>query len=133
MAKKSYTRFEKAWALAEAAGRRAAEASVPTPMIVSEADGLSDRPVEGGKSWFVSEGVCGFAWLTVRPGTSSFARWLKKVGLARKAYTGGVQYWIGAYNQSMTRKSAHASAMAKVLQEELPEYAEGIYPGSRMD
>lgn len=132
MAKK-YRKFKSAWAKAQAAGRLAAEASVPTPMVVSEADGLSDRPKPGGKSWYVSEGVCGFAWIVVKPGTSSLARWLKKEGLASKHYYGGVSHWISGYGQSMTRKEAHARAMVEVLREELPEYADGIYSGSRMD
>jgi hypothetical protein len=58
------------------------------------------------------DGVCGFAWVVVKPATSSFAKWLKKTGWADKAYGGGLSIWIGGYNQSMTRKEAHAAAMA---------------------
>lgn len=111
------------------AGAAAAAASVPTPMVVSEhANPLNDAsPVK--RSWFVSDGVCGFAWVKVRPGNSSFANWLKKNGKGRPDYPSGVAINISAYNQSMERKEAHARAMAKVLSEA------GItaYADSRMD
>ena len=115
------TDFRALYEKAEAAGRAAAEAAVPTPMVVSE---------HTGKSWYVGEGVCGFAWVKVRPGNSPFARWLRKTGKVRgAAYGGGVDIWISAYGQSMARKEAHARAMAKVLNEA------GIngYADSRMD
>ena len=62
---------------------------------------------------FVDDGPCGFAWVTVKPGNSSFARFLVKENLARKAYYGGVEIWISAHNQSYQRKMEHARAMAQ--------------------
>jgi hypothetical protein len=80
---------------------------------------LRANPMDDGsppvKSWYVPEGPCGFAWVTVRPGTSSFAKWLVKTGKGSKAYGGGVSIWIGDYNQSIARKEAHARAMAEVF------------------
>lgn len=106
--------FERARAAAMAAG----EAAIPRPMIVSEADGLSDRPKPGGQSWYVADGACGFAWVIVKPGNSPFANFLKKEDLASKDhYYGGVSIWIREFNQSVTRKEAAAYAMAKVLNE----------------
>ena len=125
-----YAKFEAAYAKAYAAGMAAGKAAVPEPMVVSEAEGLSNRPKPGGKSWYVSEGACGFAWVSVHPGNSSFAKWLKKAGHADKHYGGGVSIWIGEHNQSIARKEAHAYAMAKVLREELNIKA---YAGSRLD
>jgi hypothetical protein len=106
------------YATANAEGVKAATAMVPNPMIVQ---GYENDPI--------MDGVCGFAWVTIRPGTSRFAKWLVQNDLASKAYGGGVQIWIGAYNQSMQKKEAHARAMAKVFQ------AAGISAtaGSRMD
>lgn len=105
--------FEKA----KAAGMAAGERAVPRPMVVYEAD-LGGKPVEGGKSWYEAEGPCGFAWVNVKPGNSSFANWLKKEGLVRgRSYYGGVDIWIGEFNQSIARKEACAAAMAKVLSE----------------
>jgi hypothetical protein len=122
--------FAAVWARALAAGKAAGQAAVPTPMIVSEADGLSGSPKPGGQSWYVSEGVCGFAWVTVKPGTSPFARWLKARGDASKGWAGGVYYWVSDFGQSMVRKEAAAAAIAEVLRDELGVRA---YAGSRMD
>jgi hypothetical protein len=103
------------WYAAKKAGEAAADAARPTPMVVSEA-GLDDRPVPGGKSWYVPEGVCGFAWVNVKPGTSRFAKMLVRTGEARRdSYYGGVTKWVGGYGQSYDRKCAYARAMAKVL------------------
>lgn len=101
------------------------------PMIVSEADPISGRPTHGGKSWFVADGVCGFAWVSIRPGNCPFANWLKKSGKARTdSYSGGVQIWISDYNQSMQKKETYAAAFAAVIREKLGIHC---YSGSRMD
>lgn len=115
MAKNS---FQELWNAAQAAGRQAAEACSPSPVIVFEANGLSNEPLPGGRSWRIPEGACGFAWIRVRPGNSAFARWLKQQGLGRTdRYAGGVTVSISAYNQSVERKEAHAHAAAKVLRD----------------
>lgn len=103
---------------AHEAGLAAGGAVVPVPMVVS---GYEHQPV--------MDGVCGFAWINIHPGTCPAARYAKKYLGARKAYEGGMQIWVSAYNQSMTRKSAYAGAFAKVLMEN------GItaYAGERMD
>lgn len=105
--------FEEAVREADAAGMAAAEACTPTPMIVAgRGSGLRTQ------YWHVPEGVCGFAWVTVRPGTSSFARWARKNGWD-KAYRGGIQLWVGMFGQSYERKLAYARAYAGVLQQKL--------------
>ena len=114
------------WRRAFAAGLAAGKAALPAPMVVYEADGLSGDPKPEGKSWNVSEGVCGFAWVIVKPGTSSFARWLVKNGYARKSYYGGVDVWVSAFGQSYDRKIAAASAIAEVFREAgIKAYADG--------
>ena len=121
-------RFAALVARAEAAGHAAAAAAIPTPMVVVETDGLSDRPTPGGRSWVVNEGPCGFAWIVVRPGGSSFARWAKANDEARRPdgstypawsnhYYGGLSRWVGEFGQSVTRKEAFATAYAEVLRE----------------
>jgi hypothetical protein len=123
------TNFSALVAKAEAAGAAAAAACVPVGMVVSEADVMSGAPLPGGRSWYVADGVCGFAWISVRPANSSFGLWAKKAGIAKPAYGGGLQIWVSGYGQSMQKKEAYAEAYAKVLSEA------GIkaYAGSRMD
>lgn len=112
------------------AGLAAGDRCTPVPMIVSEhVNPLNDNsPVK--KSWHVPSGVCGFAWVSIRPGNSPFANWLKSLNLAKKdSYEGGVKIWIHNYGQSLERKEAYAHAFAEVLRDG------GIkaYSGSRMD
>jgi len=107
-----------AYRAADEAGR----ACVPTPMIVS---GYEDDPV--------MDGPCGFAWVNIRPGNSSFAIWLTKNGHARKSYDGGVQIWIRGFGQSCARKSAAADAMAEVFNSSPLTNNLRIYAASRLD
>ena len=86
----STVRFTKREALAlhrraEVAARAAAEGARPTPMAVytpkDVVASLMGQP-DGGPDprepiYNVSEGVCGFAWVTIRPANSSFARRLR--------------------------------------------------------
>ncbi len=120
--------FQKLYDEALAAGKAAGQDCQPYPMNVYEA-GIDGKPIQGGKTYHVPEGVCGFAWVKVSPGNCALANWLKKKGLARTAYNGGVDIWISDYNQSMDRKENHANAMAKVFRDAgFKAYAE-----SRMD
>jgi hypothetical protein len=125
-----YAQFEAVFNEANRVGFAAGEAAKPQAMIVSEhVNPLNDAsPVKG--QWFVEGGVCGFAWVKVRNGNSSFAKWLTKNKLARKSYYGGVEISISAHGQSMERKEAHAREMARILQEKLGVEA---YADSRMD
>jgi hypothetical protein len=90
--------FAEVYAAAHAAGHAAAMAAVPPAMVVTN----------GAESWCVADGPCGFAWITVRPGNSPLARWLKANGHAHTAaYGRGVLVWVHDYNQSMARKTAY--------------------------
>ena len=116
-------------AKAHAAGMAAGNAAQPTAMVVSEHANPLDDASAVRKQWFVADGVCGFAWVTIRPGTSSFARWMAKHGYVRKAYGGGVSHWVSEFGQSMERKQAYAAAYAKVL----TDAGVNAYAESRMD
>lgn len=103
-----YSQFTQWWAEAHEAGLAAGVAARPTPMIVTESS--------SGQQWHVDEGACGFAWIVVTPGNSSFANWARKTQPTHKEYTGGLCVrWVGEFNQSYERKVAYASAFAKVL------------------
>lgn len=104
---------------ADAAGKAAAEKRVPIPMVVVQrANPLDDNSPIVKRYAPVMGGVCGFAWVNIKPGYSAFANWLKKNKLADKSYYGGVDVWVGGYGQSMEKKEAYANAFAAVLRAE---------------
>jgi hypothetical protein len=108
---------------AHAAGMAAGYGVKPTPMIVT-----GGVPGQEPERWYVSEGVCGFAWIAMK-GNTSFGRWAKKAGKARSAYPKGLSVWVSEFGQSMDRKEAYARAFAKVLR----DHGVDAYAGSRMD
>jgi hypothetical protein len=114
---------------AEAAGRAAADAAVPVPMIVGEETSPFSGIIDHSKpTYFVSDGLCGFAWVKFA-GNTGFGRWAKKAGKARPSYGGGLQVSVFGYGQSVARKEAYAQAFADVLREAgVTAYAE-----SRLD
>lgn len=112
------TDFERLHNEADAAGKAAAEACRPTPMVVTQ----------GERHWFINDGVCGFAWVRFA-GNTAWARWAKKRGLAGKSYPSGCSIWVSDYNQSMQLKESYARSYAQVLRNHGIE----AYVGSRMD
>ena len=102
---------------ADRAGVLAGTAAIPTPMVVAEAKGLSNEFAEGATKYFVPEGVCGFAWVNIKPARGGFVAWLKKSGIGRlDGYYGGWTIWVHDFGQSYERKIAYAGAFAEVLQ-----------------
>jgi len=123
--------FAKLWANAEKAGREAAANVMVKDYLIQSVDILTGTPVNGSPQ-YVMNGVCGFAWLIIKPANSRFAKWLLASGFGRKSsYEGGVRVSISdfRYGQCMERKQAHAGAMCQTL------CAAGIncYSDSRMD
>lgn len=110
-------------------GQKAALDCTPTPMVVTQHANPLDRTSPIVFQDVVNDGVCGFAWVVVKPATHRFARWLKENRFARAGHGGGVHIWISDYNQSMARKEAHARAMSKVFS----DAGINCYFDSRMD
>jgi len=104
--------FHSLFAAASEAGLLASAKAVPEPMVVTECDVLTGAP--SGRSYYVSEGVCGFAWVKIK-GNTPFGRWAKKMGYARPAYGGGLMIYCPLNTQSYDRKTAWGNAFAKVL------------------
>lgn len=118
--------FAKAYDAGIVAGNNAK----PVPMGVYSADPITGRPIAFID--LVSEGVCGFAWVSMKANTTenkAFLKWAKKANVMRKSCMGGFTYWVGEFNQSMQRKEAFAVAFAKVLR----EHGMTCYTDSRMD
>lgn len=110
--------FRLIYEAADRAGAAAAAATVPEPMLVYETAGLTDTPLKGGKQWVVEGGVCGFAWVNIKPARGGFVTYLKSQGIGRHdSYEGGWTIWVHQYGQSMERKHAYAAAFAQVLKE----------------
>jgi hypothetical protein len=111
------TDFSALYEKADAAGKAAAEAKVPTPMVV----GTETTPFSGQidftqKTYFVEGGLCGFAWVKFK-GNTAFGKWAKASGKATKAYNGGLQVWVRGYGQSIAKKEAYAQGFSQVLRE----------------
>tara|TARA_B100001057_G_scaffold346006_1_gene347180 strand:+ start:380 stop:706 length:327 start_codon:yes stop_codon:yes gene_type:complete len=86
--------------------------------IHAEAESVAKQ---AGEQYIAEHGepfYCGFAWVNIAPGTSKFARELKKHGVVRgRSYYGGVDVWNpgGIPTQSMDVKEIAADAYVKVL------------------
>lgn len=130
---------------AMAAAKAAADGAETTPMMVGTPKNMMASLVGGDDGGFredrptyvVNDGPCGFAWVVLyaeRGGESRrFVNTLRKLGLAKHSeYEGGyLVHFSGVGRQSYQRKTAAASAFARVLNGEV----EGLraYSQSRLD
>ena len=118
--------LEKAHLMGMDAGRRVGV----TPMVVGTPTELFGNEIDWDKSTYhVSDGVCGFAGVVIKPARGKFVSYLKSLGMGYKHYYGGWYVSVREFNQSLTRKEAYADAFAKVLSEEGMK----CYVDSRMD
>jgi hypothetical protein len=109
---------------AHEAGLVAFNAAKPVPMIVTW---------EGGRE-FVDDGVCGFAWIIIKPARGPFVKYLKDNKIGYKRDYGGGGYMVSpkgeaGFSQSMQRKEAYARAFAGVLK----SYGIDCWVESRLD
>jgi hypothetical protein len=102
---------------AHVAAQASADALTPRPMLIQ-----GYRPV--------MDGVCGFAWVSFRPGNSKLAHYAKKNHDATKAYGGGLQMWIHGFGQSYEKKMAYAQGFTGVFQH---AGHGGVTAGGRLD
>ena len=118
--------LERAHLMGMDAGRRVGV----TPMVVGTPTELFGNEIDCDKSTYhVSDGVCGFAGVVIKPARGKFVSYLKSLGMGYKHYYGGWYVSVREFGQSMTRKEAYADAFAKVLTEE----GMSCYVDSRMD
>jgi hypothetical protein len=130
---------------ARSAAEHAASACIPRPILVgTPKDPLASMmgKDDGGFDekepvYYVAGGVCGFAWVKIKPARGKFVTWLKSKKIGRRdEYAGG--YLIsstefhrpaGALVQSLEIAEAVAGAAAQVLRNNgVPAFVE-----SRMD
>lgn len=116
---------------AHEAGKDAVTKCVPIPMVVGTPTTPLGNDIDYEKeTYVVNDGVCGFAWINIKPARGKLVSWLKAMNIGRTdSYYGGYTIWVGDYGQSMTKKESYARAFASVLN------GHGIkaYPMSRMD
>ena len=110
------------FASAREAGLAAARAAVPEPMVIGTPKNMMASLMGQGSEfdpkqpvYVVPEGVCGFAWVTIRPANSAAGHYAENHFGARNGYGGGMQIWISEFGQSYTRKVAYAHAFARSL------------------
>ena len=112
------------------AGLRAGHESTPTPMVVGSPSTPFGSDIDWNKSTYhVSDGVCGFAGVVIKPARGKFVSFLKSKGLGWKHYYGGWNYPVRDFGQSLARKEAYAEAFSKTL----GEVGIRSYVDSRMD
>jgi hypothetical protein len=122
--------YEKIYNEAFNAGMIAGNNHNPVPMIVQEHSNPLDDNSPVTKTYApVMGGVCGFAWINIKPATNPFVKFLKSMDIGHKSYYGGYDWWISEFGQSMEKKEAFAQAAAKVLN----SYGIKCYATSRMD
>lgn len=129
--------FEMICEKANEAGKAAVEKLEVVPMIVGQETSLFSNVIDRSKpTYYVADGVCGFAWVDVYPANKGNTRdgkeerkLLERFGFRKNDYEKTYQLWISAYNQSMQKKETYARAFAEVLR------SNGLkaYSGSRMD
>ena len=102
---------------AHSAGMAAGHGCTPTPMVVgTPTTPLGDDIDYTKDTYYVADGLCGFAWINIKPARGKFVTWLKKADIGRKDnYYGGYTIWVSEFGQSVTRKENYARAFAKVL------------------
>jgi len=113
------------------AGIKAGQAVQPVPMIVGEETSPFSNIIDETKpTYFIAGGVCGFAWVKIRPARGKFVQWLKenKIGY-QDSYAGGYDVWCKEFGQSLARKEAWADAFASVLR----QYGIDAHADSRID
>ena len=112
------------------AGIIAGKEAIPTPMIVGQPTTPLGNDIDFKKqTYFVAEGACGFAWVTIAPARGAFVNYLKSINAGYKGYYGGYQVSVREFGQSITRKEAFAGAFAKVLN----SYGINAFAESRLD
>ncbi len=101
---------------AHQAGMQASRDARPEPMVVAQHANVLDDSSPVVKTWDAPEGVCGFAWLVIRPGTQGFARWINRNNKGKSStYHQGTMVFAGGRTQSMERNQAYVRAFGKVI------------------
>ena len=119
-----YKIFQESYDVAFFMATEAGNKKQPQPMVVSRHKNMADDNSPIVKEWTVPEGVCGFAWVEIKPANCKLANWLKKTHSETwkyDDYSKCLKYWVFQYNQSYERKMAFAGEFSKQLYIKLKE------------
>lgn len=92
---------------AHLAGLYAGNTANPTPYQIVNGD---NQVIDS-----LDDGLCGFAWITIRPARGKLVAYLKKRQWGSNGWNGGWEIWVSHFNQSYERKYAYAKAFAETL------------------
>ena len=134
-------KFEQIWRDLQRVSHEAlAKATPPTPMVVGSPTTPLGNDIDYSKqTWYVADGVCGFAWVVVPNGRSGFAKWIIETGKGYKNYQWGggykgVQFWVDGKGFAQTRQSLQLKEqVAGVVSNYLTSIGIEAYAGSRID
>lgn len=111
------------------AGLAAAKEVELPQFLITETNAFGEQK-ENAKQ-YIMNGLCGFAWVSIKPANMKFAKWMVQNAGARKdSYAGGVRFPIFGFEQSIDKKAAYAGAFAGVLQD---AGMKKVYMDSRLD
>ncbi len=113
-----WNHFEETYRQADIAGIEAGNKIQPIAMVVNEHSNPLNDQSDIVKSYYVADGVCGFAWLELK-GNTSFGKWALAAHVARKGYPNGLAIWCHHFGQSMQRKTKWAHTVSQYLRDEL--------------
>lgn len=82
--------------------------------------------------FYVSSGICGFAWVVVKGARGLLRSELLEHGFAPH-YGGGLSLWISEHGQSYDRKQAHAREFADSLRESFVHWGPDYFDMSKID
>ena len=102
---------------AHSAGMAAGHGCTPTPMVVGTPTTPLGNDIDYEKeTYYVADGMCGFAWINIKPARGKFVKYLKDNDIGRKdSYYGGYTIWVSGFGQSLARKESYARAFANHL------------------
>ena len=105
------------YAEAHSAGMAAGHGCTPTPMVVGTPTTPLGNDIDYEKeTYYVADGMCGFAWINIKPARGKFVKYLKDNDIGRKdSYYGGYTIWVSGFGQSLARKESYARAFANHL------------------
>jgi hypothetical protein len=121
---------------ASESAEQAVKACRPTPIIVgSPSTPLGNDVDPTQQTWFVEGGVCGFAWVVIRPARGTIVAELKKRKIGGAHYGGGYSFssWQLAPSIRQDQSYERAVAAARGAVEVLKKYGVNAYVDARID